>query len=155
MPLPDIDDLDSVGGEINDYRTVPDPTVERTATSDNKIAADAVMATRTATRVWVKFTGHATTPTVSAWDAVWKGSTVTAPTVTRDAAGLYAVTFPATVLDELGDEHTLNLRGGWGAVAARGSVGVAVTSPNACSVYTDAAGVADDFVGTAIHVFLI
>jgi hypothetical protein len=160
MTLPAIDTLDNYGGEKEDYASVEDPTTDRAAADANQAYASVAMMTRTVCRAWLRFTGDATTPVLLDWDAVWKGSTVTDPVIAQIATGIYTITWPATVQDELGETHTLNLQaascsteGNWAFCSA------AVTSANVVTVFigTPAAAppVADDMAGSNFLVWII
>lgn len=140
MTLPAIDDLASVGGAINDYRPVPDPTVERAANHDNIIAANAVSATRTLTRAFASFT-LGTTPALVQHDAVWGTGSGVAPVVARTGTGVWTITWPATVNDALGVSQAVNLRGPWVSYGGLGTTtfllaSVERTAPNVLTVYT-------------------
>jgi hypothetical protein len=157
MTLPAIDDLNAVGGIITDYRTPPDPTVERNASNDNQIAADATMATRTITRGFVAWQAG-TTPTVMAHEALWGNGSPVAPVVVHVSTGVYTITWPANVTDGLGVVQALNLRRGWGAVAL-GTVGIVQvyrTGPNVVQVSTfNPAGTANDLAGAYVDVYVV
>lgn len=157
MTLPAKDDLASVGGAINDYRPVPDPTVERSAAFDNTIAADVVAATWTITRAFAAFVAGAS-PALSSHDAVWGTGAGVAPVVAKTATGVFTVTWPATVNDVLGVSQSVNLRRAWPSLEGTtpGFATATVTSPNVVTVRTfNSSGVANDLTGTIIVVFAV
>ena len=74
-------------------------------------AADVAMLTRTGARAWIKFTGATYTSgtmtmTIVSRLAMW-GNAETV-TVTQTSAGVYVITYPTTVTDELGATKTLS-----------------------------------------------
>ncbi len=156
MTLPESDTLSTYGGALANYGIgVVDPTTDRDADDANKAFASTAMMTRTAMRASISFTGVAATPTVSAFEAVWKGGTVTSPTPSRTGAGIFTFTWPASVLDELGATHTLNLTSasGYAESSTAYHVQAVMTSANVVTVYVwDTSWVASDAVGATITV---
>lgn len=157
MTLPAKDDLASLGGTLTDYGvSVTDPTTDLSAAASNQFRADVAMMSRTAVRAWVRFSGHATTPTIVASDAVWGA---TPPTVAHAATGTYTVTWPATVSDALGVTQAVN----FGCVVEcavdsqfLASAQAVLTSANVVTVYTfNSAGSANDLAGTNIRLLVI
>lgn len=135
MPLPDADSLDTYGGEMSNYLVDPvDPTTDLDASYFNAMACTVAMGSRMLPRCEVVFTGHATTPVFTSFEAAWKGATPTSPTIARTGTGVYTATFPATVNDELGDAHSVNLHRAWGQ--AEGSTGYHVQCSAAANVVT-------------------
>ncbi len=144
-PLPDIDSLASVGGSLQDYSAVKDPTVERPASGANTAYYDAVAATNTVPRAWARITlNGSATPILVAHAATWGNALAVAPTPARSTNGLYTVTWPATVNDEIpptspgggSNPHTVNLR--WGNANVRGATifqsQVDITSANVATL---------------------
>ena len=102
MTLPDIDDIDVFGGALYDYSAVIDPTTDRPAAGANPAYCDIAALTHTALRAWVRFTLNGTaTPVLVAHDSNWGNSPSVAPTFTRTSAGLYTITWPTVVYDEI------------------------------------------------------
>lgn len=159
MTLPDIDDIDTVGGEKENLHPVANPLTDEDAAHRNIAFADAVMATRTLTRSWAKIvTVNGAAPTLSAHNAVWGNSVPVAPTPARTGEGVVTLTYPATVTDDLGETHSVNFRGAWAedenSTDTRAKA--KVTAPNVITVYTfTTAGAADDNPGTTVHVFAV
>ena len=116
MPLPGIDTLDDLGGALSNLGGAPveNPQTDLDADADNIARANVAAMTHTATRAWVRWTGF--TYSAPAFvvpddhDSLWGSSTGVRPTVQQTSAGVYVVTWPATVTDELGNVHTLNIR---------------------------------------------
>ena len=152
MTLPDADTINSYGGQLSDYGPVVDPSTDRAAADANKAYATVAMGSRMVPRVEVAFAGHATTPTLTAWEAVWKGATATAPTPAHSSTGVYTITLPTSVNDELAASHSVNLQRAWGQV--EGSTAYHVQCTVSANVITarifDMAGVANDAVGATI-----
>ena len=115
---------------------------------------------QTAPRAIYRFIGHATTPTDASSNyqyAVWGNDVSVKPTPAHTGTGVYTLTWPTTVTDELGESHSVNLVDGWANV--NGStlyhVQVTITSPNVATVYVfNAAGAANDAVGVTIAVYV-
>ena len=151
MTLPDKDTLlQTYGGALNDYGTpVIDPTTDRPAAGANQQYASTAMMTRTAFRCFATITWVLPATGNGLWivsrhDAVWEGANAAGlalnavPTVTHVSPGVFSVTWPATVVDELGVSHTLSLRAAFSNYEtvigpARNSRTV-VTAPNAVQV---------------------
>jgi hypothetical protein len=161
MTLPAVDSIDTYGGELNEVAAVTDPTTDRPATGANQAYASVAEMTHTAIRAWRALVGHATTPTdptTSVHDAVWGSDNSLKPTIARSGAGVYTITWAATVDDELGEEHTVSLRRAWANVEGTTAyVALAtVTSANVVTVRVfDMAGAANDAVGSTITVFVV
>jgi len=157
MTLPDVDSLSNYGGALSDYFPVEDPTTDRAAAAANQGYASAAAATHTIGRSWVRFVTSATAPaltTVNSNDAVWGNAIGVLPVLARVSAGLFTITWPATVIDELGATHTINLRRA--EIMAEGGtlipVQCTVTAANVVTVYVfTTAGAASDQAGTTLH----
>jgi hypothetical protein len=154
MTLPDIDSLATAGGVVIDYSPSIDPTTDRPALGTNQGYADATAATHTNIRAFVRFqpvgTGAPILAVSNGHDEVWgggSGNTVVAPT--RTTVGIYVLTWPTTVTDEIaasvlalpgysGSPHTLNFRHCWGnseGGATFYNVECAVTAPSVITVW--------------------
>lgn len=138
MTLPDADSLSTYGGPYANYGIGPvDPTTDLDANLFNKVIANVAMMSRMVDRCEVAFVWNGSTATVSSWEAMWKGVTTTAPTVARSSTGLFVITWPSTVQDELLVSHTTNLVSAFGW--AQGSTAFEVqaqASANTTTVYT-------------------
>jgi hypothetical protein len=139
MPLPDIDSIETYGGVLVNYAPVEDPTTDLDAAMDNKNRASTAAMTHTLTRAICRFVGNAGSPTDPSsglvHDAVWGSSFAIKPVVAKADTGIYDVTFPVSVQDELGAAHLLNLRGGYAQVESS-------TFAYVCSVQITSANVA-------------
>lgn len=161
MSLPDIDSLSTYGGALNNSTPVEDPTTDRDANLANKAYANVAALTHTGIRAWCAFVGHATTPpdpVSNVHDAVWGNPPAVKPVVAKTGTGVYTVTFPATVQDELDATHSVNLRRAWASVEGTTPylTTATVTSANVVTVrlFTDA-GAANNAVATTITVYAI
>jgi hypothetical protein len=116
MSLPDKATLaDTYGGPYTNERPVEDPTTELDGDAASELMNDVAACTRTVTRAWVAFTGATYTSgsqalTVTDHDANWGSATGVKPTVVQTATGIILITWPATIVDEIGVTRTLNIR---------------------------------------------
>jgi hypothetical protein len=116
MPLPDRDSLATAGGAVLDYSSTIDPTRERPAAAANAGFADATSATATVARVSARIKSAGTgTPVFLFHDEVWNNGANVAPTIQRVAVGQWSIIYAAgasggVVVDELGNNHTVNLQ---------------------------------------------
>lgn len=158
MTLPDIDTIATYGGALTDYVVAAtDTTTDRPAASANKAYANAAMATHTVDRCFAIVTLAATTGAMAlgTHDAVW--GTSVAPTLSRSATGVFLITWPATVTDELGVTHTVNLRSAR-VGEVRGATAyhcqVEVTAANVAQLRVWNTGfAANDAVGVVVSVY--
>ena len=159
MPLPDQDDyLSTYGGSKINYAPPEDPTTDEDAGIRNQYVANVAMMTLTAVRALALFTPAATTGTMAlvSHAANWGNSATVAPVLNRVAAGVYTLTWPATVIDALGLSHTTNFR--FVTCNVRGSgtpwiYNAAITSANVVTVWTySSAGAATDPATTNVDV---
>ena len=104
-----------MGDNKKDFFPVEDVSTDRSALEVNTAFAGISMMSHTSVRAWVNFTLGAT-PQIAdgytAWDAQWKSATPTLPIIANTGTGIYTVTFPAQVEDDmkLGNLHSLNFR---------------------------------------------
>lgn len=141
MTLPAIDDIDTLGGVLQNEDPIEDPLTQISAELDNINRANTAMMTHTLVRAMRAFIGGAvpTDPlTLLVHDAVWGSTAPVKPTVTQSATGVHDVTWPTTVDDELGESHTVNFRNAFASVD--GTVPIfttaTVTSANVVQVRT-------------------
>jgi hypothetical protein len=160
MTLPDVDSLAILGGALQNYAPVEDPTTDLDAGADNKSRCDVAAMTHTLTRTWVNFQAAATTGAMVlvAHDSVWGNTAPVTPTLARTSAGIYTITFPTSVTDELGVAHTTNLRASWGN--SRGGVtqytADCSASGNVITAYVyNSAGTLTDAVGVGFDVYAL
>jgi hypothetical protein len=154
VTLPSQDTIQTYGGSLSNYGPVIDPTTDRDAAAANQAYATTAMASRMVPRVEVAIVGNATMPTLASWEAVWKQATLTPPTLSRVGTGHYRATLPASVQDELGVAHTVNLTRAWSNVEAPGYTSNAVvSSPNVVDVYVYSGASLSDAVGATVVVW--
>ncbi len=117
MPnLPDISSAQSLGATSwADYQPITDPTTEISADILKEIAVNSCAATHTVSRAIVSFqcatyTSGSQSITVIDSDAVWGNLALVLPTVVQTSAGVYVITWPESLHDELGGDHTVNIR---------------------------------------------
>jgi hypothetical protein len=172
MPLPDISSLSSFGGALQNYAGVTDPETDEDAKYRNRYACDVAMLGHTGARALVRFVaanGAAPTdPSDFVHDALWGDDVAVKPTVERAGEGVWTVTWPDTVDDELtsadetlggGETHAVNIRATMAQASPVAGVlkhAVAeVTSPYVVTVYGYLAnGTADDIAGSTITVLI-
>lgn len=172
MPLPDISSIDDVGGAKANYSPVTDPTTDEDAADRNRAFCDVAMMGHTAPRGFVRFVttnGAAPTdPASNVHDALWGSAVGVKPVVARTGEGIWTITWPATVDDELtledaalggGETHTVNVRTAIAqATAVAGVLVHAVAEVTSANVVTvrgfTAAGTSDDIAGSTITVLI-
>lgn len=113
MPLPEVQTIDSYGGQKVDAYPVVDPTTTVGADNVNAITSDLAMLTRMSPRAIRRFVGGApptNPPTGTVHEAMWGHDLADLPVVTRVGPGVYEVTWPTSVTNELGQSTTLNIR---------------------------------------------
>lgn len=162
MALPatssDISTYGLPSGGFVDYQGlgVVDPTTDQGAAQFNVSAADLAQLTRLGGRAWCQITTSATTPTLVKHNAMWGNGGGVAPVIARSGAGIFTVTFPATVTDPLGNSVTINLQDAHASIVGSslaGFVQCAVTAANVVTVYTFTTGFAvNDIAGTTVRV---
>ena len=116
---PDSLSYSDLGGTKLEYSAPVDTSTDRSAEEVNAAFAAVAAMTRTAPKAWLKFAvSGAGALTLVDWDAVWKASTVTPPVLTLVTTGKILITLPATVLDEQGESHSLNLKAAFASIEA-------------------------------------
>jgi hypothetical protein len=139
MATPNSSALGDYGMPVGDYLVeVTDPTTDQPASGAAQQACDTAAMTRTAPRAIVKFTTNGTgVPTLVLHEAQWGIGTT--PVVARTGVGMFTITWPVTVVDELGVSQSVNLRfTDWPALDGVVGVNLAtatVTAPNVVTVY--------------------
>jgi hypothetical protein len=115
MTLPGSATLSTYGGAKQDYLAgVTDELTDRGAAEANQAYADIAGATHTIGRAYVRFRLNAAAdPTLLLHDAVWGNAPGVAPVLDWVSTGRIKITWPQTVTDELGVEHTVAFRDGW------------------------------------------
>lgn len=155
MTAPDIDTVDNYGGILSNYAPVEDPTTDQDADGMNECKASTAAMTHTATRAWVRIVSQAATPTFPATnvhDSMWGSDLSVRPTPAYTSPGVYTLTWPTTVTDELSASHSLNFRWAKGHAENQACVVcVEVTTSNSVTVRLfDMAGAAADFAGKVL-----
>lgn len=154
MALPDAESVASLGGTKVNYGVAPvDPSTDVSSSNWNDVILDVASMSRVCPRSKLAFTWTGTAVSVTAYEAMWKGGTATVPTGIRTGTGSFTFTYPATVTDENGGTHSVNLTSatGW----AEGSTLIHVqasASANVVTVYTfNAAGTLTDSTNTVVR----
>jgi hypothetical protein len=114
MPnLPDTLDFDELGGSKVNYSDPADSTTDLDASFGNLTRVAVAAMSRTADRFWLKFSWNGSVVTLIDWDTCWGKNDAQQPIVVHPgSAGIFVVTLPATVTDDLGVSHSVNLRVG-------------------------------------------
>ncbi len=161
MTLPDTDSMDTFGGVLVNYGDVEDPTTDEDAAYRNKYVADTAMMTVTAPRAFVTFVGSNSSPgdpSGFVHGAMWGSGPDVKPVVTIASPAEYLITYPATVIDPLDVEHTLNFRRAYAQIESSGVLRHAaakVSSANTVTVWTfDGTATIDYCVGCNITVWI-
>lgn len=161
MSLPEKNDYDSLGGEKTDYSPVADPETDLSAEELNETRCDVAAMTQTAIRAWCSFTVTATVPAIGSteqdYGAVYGRATDYKPSIVRNSAGVYTITFPSSVVDARGNSKSINIQCGFGcSVTGDESVAVARASANTVvvRVVSIASGSATDAAGR-VNVFIL
>jgi hypothetical protein len=114
MILPSVATLADYGGPKQNDAPVADPVTDEDADERNEYVEDVAGMTNTAIRAWCRFVtvnnANPTDPT-NAHGAVWGSALAVKPTVAWSSEGVWLITWPTTVTDELGTVHTISLRG--------------------------------------------
>jgi hypothetical protein len=170
MPLPDTSSLDDFGGPMSNYSAVVDPTTDEDAKYRNRYACDVAMLGHTAPRAMCSFTAVngavPTDPSGFVHDALWGDAVAVKPVVARTGEGVWTITWPSTVDDELtaedasiggGETHSVNIRFAIAqATAVGGVLKHAVAEVTSSAVVTVrgflADGTADDIAGAIVTV---
>lgn len=147
MPLPSTPSTlaGDYGGVQQNYGGLPpqDPTTDMDASSWNQAACDVGMMTQTAWLCRASFIGYgpANAVVIAQHQALWGNTVGVIPTVVRLGVGTYTLTWPTSVVDQLGVSRTIAfntvaafLSGGFGKIRAE------LTAPNQVTVYTATVG---------------
>jgi hypothetical protein len=170
--LPGVASLASYGAALNDYSSPKDATTDRSAAAVNPAFGDVAAMTHTAPRAWVRFklngSSAPTLPVSNAHDEMWNNGNNAAPVPARTNTGIYTVTFPGTVFDEIPlgapganpSGYPVNLRTSWGNLELGSTtnydVKTTVTSANVITVKIFTIGTStlvDPNDGTIVGVF--
>jgi hypothetical protein len=103
--LPKVASLANYGSALNNYSATVDSSTDRDAAGANPAYGDTAGMTHTATRAWARFVPAGSSApsfaTTNARDEVWNNGNNVAPTLARSSTGIYTLTYPATVFDEI------------------------------------------------------
>lgn len=104
--------LDDYGGVKVNAKPIEVPTHEKSAEEDNRQATDVAHMTRTSPKAWVTFsptaTAAPTTVTVISGRCHAGSGSGQHPTISKTANGVYAITYAASFLDELGETEAVS-----------------------------------------------
>lgn len=159
MSLPAVDSFNQLGGLKVNYSQIVDPNTDVDGPQFSQMTFDVAAMTATATRCWVKFTGHATTPILVAHNSVWGNGAGVTPVVAHTGTGTYTVTFPTAVDDGLGQPTSsigVNLRAPWlnlETLVFANSAKIVVTAPNVLTIQAFLTGAANDLAAINFNVF--
>lgn len=100
------------GNEFVDEDAVVDAETEVSSTYFNRLTTQVAMASYTQDRAWCRVTVSGTAPTVAAHGAVWGDTPAVEPVPVRTGAGVYTLTWPASVddLQATPEAHSVNIR---------------------------------------------
>jgi hypothetical protein len=123
MTLPAVDSIDLFGGALENYSDPVDPTTDEDAAWRNKYVCNVAMMTHTITRGARSFlgttggaTGIADPSSGFVQDNVWGDAASVKMVGSYVQTGVYFLTAPTAVSDELGVQHNVNMRRAWAAV---------------------------------------
>lgn len=165
MTFPARDTIATYGGVLVDLFPVTDPTTDRPASGANQAYGSAAALTKTGVKAWVRMTTAGSNPptlaaTGMAHDAAWGNALSYAPTFSRTSTGIFVVTWPTTVNDEVGALYSVNFRAVL-APCAEGSTPFhaqgEIASPNQLTIriFALATGAPTDATGSSGTTFLI
>lgn len=156
--FPEVDDLDTYGGPKSDEGPIESPTTQLSGPEYTRLAASVAGMTHTGIRAWVRFVTAATTGAMvlTSHDAGWGNTAPVTPLLARTGTGVFTITWPTSVNDELSLPHTVNIRTVLHPVVEGSTFGqtakLAITAPNVVTVYTFSSGAANDIVGATVGV---
>jgi len=100
--------LADYGGPFEDALPIEDPETQLSADQYNRLAEDAAQLTRAGTRAIVRFaTVTGATAAITSACSVWGNGETQRPSIQRTAPGTYLLTYPTSLLDELGEEEDI------------------------------------------------
>ena len=122
MTVPDLDSLSTYGGATIDYSPPWDPRYQKSSQYYCKSLSACAGLTQTMPRALLTISSA---PAVTTSKTLWSNGTGAAITVSTSATGVYVITFPGTVYDDIysgypgymSAGHTVNLRAGWAFVS--------------------------------------
>ena len=108
--LPAIVDFETLGGVLENYAPVEDPTTDLDASADNESRANVAAMTQTLSRAICTGVLDAA-PLISQHRAVWGNSGIVIPVITKTSVGVFEVAWPTTILDNFGVVHAVSFFG--------------------------------------------
>ena len=116
MSLPESTTYDQLGGTLTDNRPVENPDTDLSAHASNLLRPNTAAMSRTAIRGWFAFTVTllpAPSPVIASsdFDAVYGNSLSVKPFIEIEDVGIYTVTFPSSIIDDLLVTRYLLIRG--------------------------------------------
>ena len=154
--LPTASTYESLGGQIIDYDEIVDPTTDLPASADCETRANVAAMSRMTKRVWFTWTNNGSVGTIVLFDSVVGNSAGNYPTINKQNTGHWRFTFPALVVDLLGNETAWSFKTASGQVLHNEPIHVQckVIAPNTIDVYmwTLPSAAANDVGGVSINV---
>ena len=132
--LPGQATLGNYGGVKVDYAPSVNGATDRDATPVNQAFQDVAAMTLTSVRAYVAWYYASSTVTIVSCNAEWGN---TPPTITRTSTGVYTVTWPTTITDDLGNVVPVVMYHGWGTLegAIQQYCSPQMTSPNVATAF--------------------
>ena len=164
MSLPSKNSFANLGGQLVDYSPATDPTTDLPASCDDETRSDVSDMTRTVTKAWfgLSVSGSACSIAGNGYDATYGNAGIYKPVPVYSSSGVYTVTLPASIVDNLGVTRYISLQTGWASYSGSATFGyptVTVTGPNTVTVrcYIIGSGpvLGDPPSGATITVFLL
>ena len=166
MTLPKGDYLAGYCSSLVSAQPITDPTTDRSEEAASEAYASVAAMTHTAIRSWCQFRFHVDNKgekklELKQHDAVWGNASAVAPVLTHEGPGIFTLTWPTSIVDELGDTQSVNTRTAWTSVFDGGDeanrhVQCSPTSANEVTVYSfTLQGVLADPIDSLIDVFTL
>ena len=154
--LPTASTLDDLGGVISDYDEIVDPTKDLPASADTESRANVAAMSRVVERLWFIWSNDGTVVTLVSLDSVVGSAMANNPTTNKQNTGHWRFTFPAVVVDALGNEQAWNFKRATGSALHSEPIHVQckIVSPHIVDVYMWAlpAATASDVTGVQFYV---
>jgi len=154
--LPTASTLDDLGGIIRDYDAVVDPSTDLPASADTEARANVAAMSRVVRRLWFVWSNDGSLVTMVSFDSVAGNSMINYPTPAKQNTGHWRFTFPAVVVDALGNEQAWNFKRATGSALHSEPIHVQckIVSPHIVDVYMWAlpAATASDVTGVQFYV---
>jgi len=144
--------IDNYGGEKVDARPVKNPTSQLAAAHFSLMAEETAQMTNTAYRAVCRSTttaaGSPAKANTSVW-TLWGSGDTQKPTIGRNSAGQYTITYPTTLANSLGTSETVSFVAGHVSVVTADATDdiqgrIVTLSGNVANIVVQAAGVPAD-----------